>query len=113
MFSVSPGTPGRREQMPRTKSSTRTPAREQLNAILDALRADREKGWLMQPDGTYIREDGGEGSSSQEALYRYFSSRKVSLRENSPASENKKEESVSSAPPETGLRAFLRRLFHA
>ena len=87
--------------------------REQLNVILDALRADREKGWLMQPDGTYIREDGGEGSSSQEALYRYFSSRKVSLREDSPASSGKKEESGPSAPPRTGLRAFFRRLFHA
>jgi len=55
--------------------------RDQLNEILDALRADREKSWEMQPDGVYLREEGGEGTSSQEALYRYFSVRKVSLQE--------------------------------
>ena len=55
--------------------------REQLNTILDALRNDKEKSWVMQPDGTYVREEGGEGTSSQEALYRYFSTRKVSLAE--------------------------------
>ena len=48
--------------------------REQINAVLDALRNDREKSRRMLPDGSYIREEGGEGSSSQEALYRYFSS---------------------------------------
>ena len=53
--------------------------REQLNAILNALRADREKTWHMQPDGVYIRKENGEGTSSQEALYRYFSLQKVSL----------------------------------
>ena len=53
--------------------------REQLNEILDALRVDKEKGWQMQPDGTYVLEEGSEGTSSQEALYRYFSKRKVSL----------------------------------
>ena len=55
--------------------------REQLNAILDALRADREKSWEMQPDGVYLRGEGGEGTSSQEALYRYFSALKVSLQD--------------------------------
>ena len=58
--------------------------REQLNEILDALRNDREKSWLMFPDGNYIREQGGEGTSSQEGLYRYFSNRKVSLIEEVP-----------------------------
>ena len=53
--------------------------REQLNEILDALRNDREKGWRMHSDGTYDREEGAEGTSSQEALYRYFSARRVSL----------------------------------
>ena len=33
MFSVSPGMPGRRQQMPRTKSSTRTPAREASTSL--------------------------------------------------------------------------------
>ena len=52
--------------------------REQINAVLDALRNDREKSRRMLPDGSYIREEGGEGTSSQEALYRYFSSIHVS-----------------------------------
>ncbi len=86
--------------------------REQLNLILDALRADREKGWLMQPDGTYLREEEGEGTSSQEALYRIFSNRKVSLTNRSPeARSTEKGSSDSAAPLQTGLRAFLRRLF--
>ena len=55
--------------------------REQLNTILDALRNDREKGWQMLPDGRYALEEGGEGTSSQEALYRYFSTRRVSLQQ--------------------------------
>ena len=53
--------------------------REQINHILDSLRIDREKSRTMQSDGTYIREPGGEGTSSQEELYRYFSGLKFSL----------------------------------
>ena len=54
--------------------------RFQLNEILSALRNDREKAWQMQSDGTYVRDaDGGE-TSSQEALYRFFSARKASLK---------------------------------
>ncbi|MBR7011174.1 MAG: polyphosphate kinase 1 [Oscillospiraceae bacterium] len=59
--------------------------RQQLNYVLDALRADREKASLMQPDGSYRRFDGGEGTSSQEALYRYFSARRVSPEPEKPA----------------------------
>ena len=70
--------------------------REQLNEILDALRNDKEKSWVMQPDGTYIREEGGEGTSSQEALYRYFSTRKVSLTE-TPAEPETKPERITEA----------------
>ena len=51
--------------------------REQINTVLDALRRDREKSRRMLPDGSYVREKGGEGTSSQEALYRYFSAYKV------------------------------------
>ena len=80
--------------------------REQLNVILDALRNDREKGWRMLSDGTYIREDDGSSSSSQEALYRYFSARKVSLHE--PESEKLPEPPKPEAP-----RRWLRRLFPA
>ncbi len=60
----------------------RTPeTKEQIHEILTALRNDKEKSRIMQPDGSYIREKGGEGTSSQEALYRYFSSRLVRLEE--------------------------------
>ena len=52
--------------------------RAQLNEILSALRADREKAWFMKPSGKYVRAEDGSESSSQEALYRYFSSLKVS-----------------------------------
>ena len=56
----------------------RTPeTRQQINQILLALRNDREKSRVMQPDGSYVRESGGEGTSSQEALYRYFSQIRV------------------------------------
>ena len=53
--------------------------RAQIRRILDALRNDREKSRTMQPDGSYIREENGAGTSSQEALYQYFSRQKVSL----------------------------------
>ncbi len=51
--------------------------RAQVREILQALRDDREKSRVMQPDGTYLREPGGEGTSSQERLYHYFSAWRV------------------------------------
>ena len=58
----------------------RTPeTRAQITEILNALRRDHEKSRTMQPDGSYVREPGGQGTDSQEALYRYFSTRRVSL----------------------------------
>ena len=63
----------------------RTPeTREQIHEILNALRDDREKSRTMQPDGSYLREPDGAGTSSQERLYQYFSKRKVSLEEEKP-----------------------------
>ena len=53
--------------------------REQINVILDALRNDREKSRRMKSDGRYVRDKGGKGTDSQEALYRYFTEYKVSL----------------------------------
>ena len=84
--------------------------REQLNVILDALRNDREKGWQMLPDGRYALEEGGEGTSSQEALYRYFSTRKVVLEEPLPA--EPVPEPVRDKPDSeagSGLLGWLRR----
>ena len=58
----------------------RTPdTREQVNMVLECLRRDREKSRTMQPDGRYVRDEGGAGTSSQEALYQYFSCRQVTL----------------------------------
>ena len=86
--------------------------REQLNVILDALRNDREKSWTMQPDGTYVREEGGEGTSSQEALYRYFSTRKVSLEEKQEEPEAKAAPKAGEGKPaEGGLFGWLKRIF--
>ena len=84
--------------------------REQLNAILDALRADREKSWQMQPDGAYIREDNGGDTSSQEALYRYFSTRKVSLEEKAAASVPDSLTEVPESPRRSGILDWLHRL---
>ncbi|MDO4989674.1 MAG: polyphosphate kinase 1 [Eubacteriales bacterium] len=81
--------------------------REQLNTILDALRSDREKSRRMLPDGRYVRDKGGEGTSSQEALYRYFSAYKVSLEEAKPVKESAAP--VNSAPDAEPV-PFLRRL---
>ena len=88
--------------------------REQLNVILDALRNDREKGWRMLSDGTYVLEDDGEGTSSQEALYRYFSARKVALKEPSaaPAGTHRKaaEKQKETVESKGGLFSWFRRL---
>ena len=82
--------------------------REQINEVLKALRADREKSRRMLSDGSYVRDKGGEGTSSQEALYRYFSNYKVSLEEKKPA------ERVSPPPEKQSESAqsvsFLQRL---
>ncbi len=91
--------------------------REQLNVILDALRNDREKSWRMLPDGTYLLESEEEGTSSQEALYRYFSTRSVLPAEEAPAAaeepEAEKEEEAAGqpeAPAAPEKQTFLERL---
>ena len=56
-----------------------TDTREQINRILNTFRDDREKSRVMQADGSYVRDSGGEGTSSQEALYNYFSNLRFSL----------------------------------
>ena len=80
--------------------------REQINRVLQALREDREKASVMQPDGSYLRPEGGEGTSSQEALYRYFSARKVSLQEEKPEAAGKAEEPRK----RSSFREWLRNL---
>ena len=51
--------------------------RNQLLEIMEAFRQDREKGWLMQRDGSYVKVPGGEGTASQDRLYRYFTAQTV------------------------------------
>lgn len=86
--------------------------REQLNEILDALRNDREKAWHMMPDGTYERDEGGEGTSSQEALYRYFSTRKVSLKEEETAGpEQAQKQETDNAPEHSSVFSWFKKLF--
>ncbi len=78
--------------------------RAQIQRILDAFREDREKSRVMQPDGTYLREPGGEGTSSQEALYRYFSTWNVhAAPEIVPAAELPEEEPPEPAEPEISV----------
>lgn len=90
--------------------------REQLNTILDALRADKEKSRTMQPDGRYLREEGGEGTSSQEALYQYFSNYRVTMptaaaAESTAAADSAEtsapviEQSVAAAAPSAAAKA--------
>ncbi len=86
--------------------------REQLNRVLDALREDKEKATLMQPDGTYVRAGNEPGTSSQEALYRYFSERKVSLTEPEEAASPEAEKTEKAeAGSGTGFRAWLKKIF--
>ncbi len=68
--------------------------REGVLAILDALRADREKSWTMQPDGTYRRAETVPGTASHDTLYEYFG-----------------EKTVEPLPPEK-KHGWLWRLFH-
>ena len=87
--------------------------REQLNRVLDALRNDREKSRRMLPDGSYVRDPGGEGTSSQEALYRYFSVRKVSAEEAPEApAEEKQAPAAPAASPWTAAKNWLKSLIH-
>ena len=85
--------------------------RAQLNEILDAMRLDREKGWQMQSDGTYIRDKNGGRTSSQEALYRFFSTRKVSLKEPEPPAPAEAE--PAETPPAAGASPESRGRFRS
>ena len=88
--------------------------REQLNIILNALRADREKSWQMQPDGTYLRTGDGEGTSSQENLYQIFSERKCVLKAPEPeAPAETPPEPEQTEAPRHGLRGWLKHLIHS
>ena len=76
----------------------RTPdTRKQVNEIFRALRDDYEKARFMQPDGTYIRLKPEGKSSSQEALYQYFSGQRVSLED--------PEEAASDAEPKPQVQS--------
>ena len=83
--------------------------REQINTLLDALRHDREKSRIMQSDGSYVREKGGKGTGSQEALYHYFSSRKVKPDDAPAEPADQKNETPKSGRRSTRIRAAADR----
>lgn len=60
-------------------TEVKTPeTREEVLAILDSMRRDNCKAWLMQPDGGYVRaQPEGEPFVSQENLHAYFAGRTV------------------------------------
>ncbi|MBQ2896450.1 MAG: polyphosphate kinase 1 [Oscillospiraceae bacterium] len=83
--------------------------RAQLLEIMEAYRCDAEKGWEMQPDGSYVK-NGEPGTDSQERLRRYFEKQLVE-----PLPEPVCEpEPMEETPPEKKpglLRRFFRWLF--
>ena len=83
--------------------------KEQLLEIMEAFRQDREKGWLMQRDGSYVKVPGGEGTASQDRLYRYFTGLTVEpIPEPTITVEVRREE----PKPTEKKRGLLARLFH-
>ncbi len=88
--------------------------RKQLCRVLDALREDREKSRRMLPDGSYVRDPDGKGTSSQEALYRYFSTLKVSADDKGSADDKKSadtEAADAAASNKKGLFNWLKKPF--
>ena len=59
----------------------RDAVRAQVLETMEAFRADNEKGWLMQSDGSYLNRPHRVGTSSQERLFHYFVSQSVELAE--------------------------------
>ena len=88
--------------------------REQVNMVLDCLRRDKEKSRTMQADGRYLREEGGAGTSSQEALYQYFSKLRVALEQERPmAAESQKPARRIPEPKQEPFWNRLRRGFRS
>ncbi|MBQ1848139.1 MAG: polyphosphate kinase 1 [Clostridia bacterium] len=82
--------------------------REQVNRVLEALRADCENTSLMQPDGSYVRPAKEPGTDSQDVLYRYFSGRKVFLTD-----ENAKKADKESEKSKKSFKEMIRGWFGA
>ena len=63
--------------------------REQLLAILEFMRLDNRKAWILQPDGSYVRPEPEGSFISQAALQDYFKKRIIEhpAPEPEPASE--------------------------
>ncbi len=58
--------------------------REQLLAILEFMRLDNRKAWILQPDGTYARPEPEGKFISQAALQDYFAKRVIERPEKEP-----------------------------
>ena len=61
--------------------------RDDVLYILESLRRDQERCWIMQPDGAYTRIEVVPGTSSQDRLYQYFGERIVEQIPETPAEE--------------------------
>ena len=86
--------------------------KEQLLEIMEAFRQDREKGWLMQSDGSYVKVPGGEGTASQDRLYRYFTNLTVEPIPEPPAPKPP-EEPVRKEPPKPAKKKKQKMSFFA
>lgn len=90
--------------------------REQLREVMAAYGCDTEKGWDMQPDGSYVRR-GDAGTDSQMRLCRYFEGRLVEPLPQPEAELLPAAESEGASPPALPekkpglLRRFFRWLF--
>ena len=66
--------------------------------VLETLRADHERSWTMQPDGSYVWDRSAPGTASQDKLYEYFSGQVI-------------ESAPEPAPAAQGFLKKLRQLF--
>lgn len=62
---------------------------KQVLEVMEAFRNDKEKGWLMQSNGTYTKEENHTASSSQDRLYKFFEQQIVASSKNNVSNENK------------------------
>ena len=88
----------------------------QVREILNAIRDDNEKARVMQPDGSYRKSEGGEGTNSQERLYQYFRKTVITAETETAPVTLPTEETPAGAPaaeqPVPKKRTgFLKRLF--
>ena len=91
----------------------RSEIRAQLLEIMESYRQDGEKGWEMQPDGSYCKAE-ADGGDSQERLRLYFAAQTVEpLPQPEPEEEAIAKEIPETEPPAPPAKQYgpLRRFF--